>query len=79
MTEQAFARYFCALLVVIGLVVLCVTLADRPWLVGIVLIVVGAGVGAPLWKWHLDDVAERGEVNRLRPEQPKRASEEFPA
>lgn len=78
MTEQMLARYVCAIILVAGVVILCITLADRLWLVGVVLIVVGAGVGAPLWKWHFDDAAEARNVNRLRPEQPKQASEESP-
>lgn len=68
MTEVAFARYFCALLVVAGLVMVSVAFADRPWLVGFILILVGGAIGGPLWKWHLDAEAERDEAERLRPE-----------
>lgn len=68
MTEQMLARYACALVLVAGVVILCITLADRLWLVGVVLIVVGAGVGAPLWVRHFNEQAEVREVQRLRPE-----------
>jgi len=67
-TEFAFARYFCALIVVLGLVLVGIAFADRPWLVGIVLIIVGGVIGAPLWKWHLDAEAEAREMAKLRPE-----------
>ena len=67
MTEVAFARYFCAFLVVLGLVILGIAFADRPWLVGLILVVAGGVIGGPLWKWHIDDVAERRELARLRP------------
>lgn len=76
MTEQAMMRYFFAIILVAGLVILCFTLSDRPWLVGIVLILVGVVVGGPLWWWHFDREAERQDTPR--PEQPKKASEESP-
>jgi len=68
MTEVAFARYFCAFLVVFGLVILGIAFADRPWLVGLILVLAGVVIGAPLWKWHFDDMAERREMAHLRPE-----------
>jgi len=67
MTEVAFARYFCAFLVVFGLVILGIAFADRPWLIGLILVLAGVVIGAPLWKWHFDDMAEQRETARLRP------------
>jgi hypothetical protein len=67
MTEQALMRYFFAIILVAGLIVLCIAIADKIWLVGLVLIVVGLVVGGPLWWWHFDKEAEAREADRLRP------------
>ena len=68
MTEQAMMRYFFAIILVAGLVILSIALADRLWLVGVIMILVGIAVGGPLWKWHFDAEAEAREMRRLRPE-----------
>jgi hypothetical protein len=73
MTEQALMRYFFTIILVAGLVIMSIALADRLWLVGLIMIVVGGVVGGVLWKWYLDEQAEAREARRLRPESARKA------
>ena len=68
MSEQALMRYFFTAILVAGLVIMSIALADRLWLVGLIMIVVGGVVGGVLWKWHLDAEADARDAERLRPE-----------
>ena len=62
MTEQAVMRYFFALLFLVGLVIVCFTLSDRPWLIGIVLMVISVVCGGAVWAWHFNREAERRDL-----------------
>lgn len=77
MTETAFMRYFFLLILVAGLVIVGIALADRLWLVGLIMIVVGAATGGPLWKWHFDAEAEARFAPKTQPI-PERDKGEMP-
>lgn len=65
MTEEAFIRLSFSLLGVVGVAILAITLGGQfgLWAAGLVLLIVGFGIGIPLWLKHLENQS----IERMKP------------